>query len=227
MRKDFIQIERKTTADEVFRKLHSEIVSMRLKPGSKLSEVEVAKSFDVSRQPVREAFKRLADFKLLQIRPQKSTLVRKFSNSTLKSTRFIRTAIEIEVVRMACKVATEESLSDIAENLEQQKFCIAALDPLKLAQLDYEFHRLICVAANCQSEFKIIAENKTQTDRVCALELSDVNGMKDVLKGHTKIVRAITSRQEDAAVKSMREHLNHLDDVLISARESHSDYFED
>ena len=48
-------------------------------PGAKLSEVEVARRIGVSRQPVREAFNRLATMDLLLIRPQKSTRVRGFS----------------------------------------------------------------------------------------------------------------------------------------------------
>ena len=52
----FREAKRLTTAEEVFRQLKSDIISLRLTPGTKLSEVEVAKVYDVSRQPVREAF---------------------------------------------------------------------------------------------------------------------------------------------------------------------------
>ena len=44
---------RLTTTEEVFRLLRADIISMRLVPGTKISEVEVAKSCGVSRQPVR------------------------------------------------------------------------------------------------------------------------------------------------------------------------------
>ncbi|MEL6920239.1 MAG: GntR family transcriptional regulator, partial [Pseudomonadota bacterium] len=50
--------ERRTTADAVFDQLLDEIVSLSLTPGTKLSEVDVAKRFGVSRQPVRDAFNR-------------------------------------------------------------------------------------------------------------------------------------------------------------------------
>lgn len=222
-----LETKRQTTAEEVFHRLHSDIISLRLNPGAKLSEVEVAKQFEVSRQPVREAFMRLGGLNLLQIRPQKATLVRKISEQALKDTRFIRVAVEVEVVRRACKVATNESLIEIRANLEQQKSAIDALDALTLRELDYEFHRLICVAADCVSAFKTVAENKAHTDRVCTLELSDVRGMAEVLEGHTNIVLAITAQDEEAAVKFTRRHLAHLDDTLTNARKNHADYFED
>ena len=78
-RTDKLNGGRHTNADSVFERLHSDIVSLRLAPGTKLSEIEVAKRSDVSRQPVREAFIRLSDMNLLKIRPQKATVVRKIS----------------------------------------------------------------------------------------------------------------------------------------------------
>lgn len=72
-------IERRTTTDVVFERLLEEIVTLRMLPGTKLSEVEVAKRFGVSRQPVRDAFNRLENLELLLIRPQKATEVRGFS----------------------------------------------------------------------------------------------------------------------------------------------------
>ena len=74
-----LQDTRKTSSDHVFDALFDRIVSLDLLPGSKISEAEIAKSFGVSRQPVREAFMRLADLNLLLIRPQRATVVRPFS----------------------------------------------------------------------------------------------------------------------------------------------------
>lgn len=219
--------KRLTTTEEVFRKLKSDIISLKLPPGSKLSEVEVAKGFDVSRQPVREAFLRLGELNLLEIRPQRATRVRKISHYALRNTRFIRAAIEVEVVRVACKVATQENLDLIAENLKQQKSAVDAGDPLLLQKLDYQFHNLICVAADCLPAFRIIAENKTHTDRVCTLELSDTTGMMEVLGGHTDIFTAVCARDEETAVEKTRFHLKHLDATLASACKNYPDFFED
>lgn len=219
--------KRLTTAEEVFRQLKSDIISLRLTPGSKLSEVEIAKACDVSRQPVREAFMRLGELSLLQIRPQKATRVRKISHQEIRNTRFIRAAVEVEVVRMACKVATPETLAPIRQNLDQQKIAIDTTDAGLLHDLDYQFHNLICAAADCLPAFQTIAENKTHTDRVCTLELADVSGMAEVLEGHTAIFDAITKGNEDLAVEMTRLHLKHLDGTLAKASKNYPDFFED
>jgi len=80
--------ERRTTADVVFEHLQQEITSLELRPGTKLSEVDVARRFDVSRQPVREAFSRLSNLDLLLVRPQRATVVRGFSGIKVRPIRY-------------------------------------------------------------------------------------------------------------------------------------------
>ena len=94
-------VERRTATDVVFEQLHDEIVSLQLLPKTKLSEAEVAKRFDVSRQPVRDAFSRLENLDLLLIRPQRATEVRGFSLDRIAYSRFVRLSVELEVIRQA------------------------------------------------------------------------------------------------------------------------------
>lgn len=219
--------KRLTTTEEVFRQLKSDIIAMRLKPGAKISEVEVAKTCNVSRQPVREAFMRLGALDLLEIRPQRATRVRKISRQKLSDSRFIRAAVEVEVVRVACHVASPEGLDAIEANLNEQQHAVAAGDPALLKALDYEFHRLICAAADRLPAFKVISENKTHTERACTLELNDAVAMKEVLDGHTEIFEAIRTGDEKTAVEKTRLHLAHLDVTLASASKNNPDFFED
>lgn len=217
---------RLTTTEEVFRLLKADIIAMRLEPGAKISEVEVAKSCGVSRQPVREAFMRLGDLNLLEIRPQRATRVRKISHQDLRNTRFIRAAVEVEVVRTAAQIATPESLAAIDANLAEQQAAVAAGDATGLKALDYEFHRLICIAADRLPAFKVIAENKTHTERACMLELADAAGMQEVFDGHSEILEAIRKGDAEKAVAQTRIHLDHLDATLEAASKNNPDYFE-
>jgi DNA-binding GntR family transcriptional regulator len=219
--------KRLTTTEEVFRQLKADIISLRLAPGAKLSEVEVAKACNVSRQPVREAFMRLGDLNLLEIRPQRATRVRKISHQALRNTRFVRLAVEVEVVRVACEVASAESLAAIAANLELQRQAVEAADATLLKAHDYEFHRLICESADRLPAFKVISENKTHTERACTLELNDAVGMQEVLDGHTGIYDAICAGDAETAVARTRVHLAHLDGTLLSASKNNPDFFED
>ena len=170
---------------------------------------------------------RLGELNLLQIRPQRATLVRRISLQDLENTRFIRAAVEVEVVRRACQIASPEALALIEASLEPQKAAVEATDLNLMHKLDYEFHQLICSAAGCLPAFRTIAENKAHTDRVCTLELSGDHGMAEILSDHTKIVRALTARDEETAVKMTRAHLSRLDTTLARASEKYPDLFEE
>src|SRR3954462_6634181 len=84
---------------QLLRVLRNMIIHNDWAPGARLSEAEVAKAFGVSRQPVREAFIKLAEEGLLEIRPQRGTFVRKISKTAVMDARFVREAIEANITR--------------------------------------------------------------------------------------------------------------------------------
>ncbi|MEL6750978.1 MAG: GntR family transcriptional regulator [Pseudomonadota bacterium] len=220
-------VKRRTSAEDVFRTLRSDIVAMRLTPDTKLSEVEIAKRCNVSRQPVREAFMRLGELNLLQIVPQKATRVRRISLEELEDSRFVRAALEVEVVRHACIHGDEAAFAEIEGNLQLQAAAVEECDAALLHGLDYQFHRLICVAARKPSAFKAISEYKAHTNRVCTLELRDAAGMEEVLSGHGAMFDAIKRGHIDDAVAATRLHLSHLDATIEQVRGQYPHYFED
>lgn len=218
---------RRTNAEDVFDALHGEILALRLLPGTRLSEVEVAKRFDVSRQPVREAFIRLANLNLLSIRPQKATVVRKFSHQEVTRARFIRMAVECEVLRRALTARTNRDLARLEKNLGEQERAIAAGDVARFHAQDYEFHRLLCCAADHELMFKTIADYKAHVDRLCILSLTEPTTMDELLADHRTIHAALDARDEPRLLATIRHHLGRLDETIRSIRKSHTDYFED
>lgn len=218
--------KRQTIADDVFDYLRNEIISLNLEPGTHLSEAEVAKKFDVSRQPVREAFQRLGDLDLLLIRPQKATLVKKISLAEIAHTRFIRSAVEVEIVRVASQIGSEKSIEALFDSLTLQEQARVDQDPVELRLLDYDFHRLICEAAKQPNAFTVLSDFKAHTDRICRIELADEEGMAETIAGHTRIVEAIAARDPIAGAETARQHLSHLDSTLQSAQEKFPQYFE-
>lgn len=219
--------DRRTSADEVFDFLHGQIAALRLMPGTRISEVEIAKRFDMSRQPVREAFIRLANLDLVQIRPQKATVVRGFSYQAIQRSRFIRLSVECEIMRRACNAAREKDIKRLQRALDQQASAVAQNDIERFHALDYEFHKTLCRTAHCEFAFKTITENKAMVDRLCLLSLTVATEMDKLLTDHRAIVDHLTERDETAAITAIRMHLSRLDDVIASIRKSHAAYFED
>lgn len=218
---------RRTSADDVFDYLYGQINSLALLPGTRISEVEISRQFDVSRQPVREAFIRLANRGLLLVRPQKATVVRRFSNEKIARARFIRTAIESEVLRRACKRGLGKNQPKLERAIEAQQKAVDSQDIDRFHALDYDFHRMLCAAANSEFVFETIQDNKAQVDRLCMLSLAEPAAMDVLLIDHRNIVEGLIDQDEDRVIEAITHHLSRLDDVVVGIRKSHADYFED
>ncbi len=221
-----IDTERRTTTDIVFDSLHEEIVSLKLLPGTKMSEAEIAQRFGVSRQPVRDAFNRLFNLDLVLIRPQKSTVVRGFSEEAISQARFIRLAVELEVVNRACVIWDVSCTKKSTAILEQQVAAVGAEQWDRFHALDLEFHSLICELSNTRFAIDCIRSCRQKTDRMCVLSLDHDTEVDQLLDDHRTLIQALENRDVNRATAVTRLHLSRLDSIIEEVRVTHADYFE-
>ncbi|MEM7598083.1 MAG: GntR family transcriptional regulator [Pseudomonadota bacterium] len=220
-------LERLTSKDVVFDALYGQIVRLELLPGTKISETDVAKTFGCSRQPVREAFTRLAKLNLLLVRPQRATIVRPFSRRLIANARFVRTAVELEVVRTAARQRDTSIDAALKANLREQSVAIAAEDVGAFHDLDYKFHRLLCRSAQQDFAFDIIAENKAQVDRLCLLSLTSTEAMDVLYQDHETLLKALFESDEGTADQILRTHLDRLTPTIEAIYTTHKAYFDE
>ena len=218
-------LNRPSVADTVFDELHSQILLLELPPGTKMSEVEVAKALGVSRQPVRDAFYRLSKLGFLSIRPQRATLVSQISSTAVLQARFIRSALEAETVRTACQVLTDDDMAALDAIIEKQRQAVEARDPVSFHGYDDQFHKEICERAGLGFAWDIIRENKAHMDRVRFLSLSFAS--QDAFGDHLEIMQALRARDEEQAMHRMREHLSRIKQQIVRIRADHERYFAD
>lgn len=215
---------RPSVADLVFNELHRQVLTLELKPGARMSEVEVARQMGVSRQPVRDAFYRLSKMGFLLIRPQRATTVTLISPKAVMRARFIRAALEVETVRVAATVLTEADLDALGQIIEAQDAAINRDDRAEFHKLDEAFHRQICVGAGLGFTWDLIAENKGHMDRVRMLSLSF--GSRVAWEEHVALLAALRARNPDAASDLMRAHLGRIKDQLGRIRAENEALFE-
>jgi len=221
------RLRQSMTSGRIFDILRQAIIQLELLPGSVLSESEVAKQFGVSRQPVREAFIKLSEIKLLEIRPQRGTLVRLISKREVNTARFLREAIETSIVRKATETASAENIASLHANMLVHR-SLKPDDYIIFHQLDEEFHQLLAKCADCEDAWHVLNNLKAQMDRVRFLALpNDVTPISLILKQHEEIVKAIESRDADAAEKALRNHLAEIQVSLPCIAQKHPDLFLD
>ena len=216
-----------TIGNRVFDSLRMAIVQLQLRPGYLLSEAEVAKQLGVSRQPVREAFIKLAEVGLVEVRPQRGTLVLLISRREVKNARFIREAIEVAIVRRACAEATMADIAKLRENVERQKEVVAAADLAGFLRLDEALHQTIAMIVDCEQAWRLLENLKAQMDRVRYLSLPGATPLDTLISQHAAIVDAIADGDADAAEARMREHLSEILKSLPKISAEHAEMFSD
>lgn len=214
-----------TMGHRVFRAIKQAIVRGQLVPGHPISEAELARQLGVSRQPVREAFIKLSEMGLVEIRPQRGTFVQLISRREVENARFIREAIEVAVARRAAEVASDESVRPLFALVEEQDACGDRPDQGRFLALDDALHRAIALLADCEHAWRVVEDLKVQMDRVRFLAISDPTPVDTIVAQHRDMVTAIARNDPDAAADAVRTHMREILNSLPVVAASNRDVF--
>lgn len=213
-----------TVSSRVFAILRQAIVQLQLRPGDPLSEAEMARQLGVSRQPVREAFIKLSEEGLVHVLPQRGTFVTKISVASVMDVRFVREAIEADVVRVVAEAHAAETVAELRRQVAEQRK-VPQQDRAGFLRLDELFHRTLAAAAGKAYAWDVIESVKAQMDRVRFLSVDDMH-IGRLIDQHEKIVEAIAAGDKAAAETATRLHLREILSSLPEIARSRSDLFD-
>jgi DNA-binding GntR family transcriptional regulator len=202
----------------IYRMLRQDIVTLRLKPGMRLSENELAVRFGTSRAPVREALIRLAEDGLIDVRPQRGSFVSRISLAAMEQARLVREALEVVIIRRAAEAKMPKSALKACEMAIAGQLD-ARNNPERFTSCDDDFHRAFAEAASLGGIWSIIEREKVQFDRVRILSLPHVTPVDVLIAQHRAILKAVVDGDPDQAEKAIRAHLSEVlriaDDLAI------------
>jgi GntR family transcriptional regulator, rspAB operon transcriptional repressor len=210
-------------APQIYRRLRERIVRTELLPGEFISETEIARAYDVSRQPVREAFIKLAEAGLVQIRPQRGTMITRISTEAVMDARFVREAIEADVVKLVAERCDAAIEMELRRQIARQKD-VAEDDSDAFVKLDEHFHRTLADMAGKSYAWRVVEEVKAQMDRVRYLSVEKLH-VRLLIGQHEAIVEAVIARDVAAADAAMRTHLREILKSLPEVARARPDLF--
>lgn len=214
-----------TVGNRVFTHIRQAIVQLQLKPGDPLSEADMARQLGVSRQPVREAFIKLAEVGLVEIRPQRGTSVVMISLRDVENARFIREALEVAVVRKASLDLDKAFREKLSANLDAQRAADANGDLAEFLRQDEAFHQTIAQAADCERAWRLLENLKAQMDRVRYLSLDDATPVRILIEQHAAIADGLFEGDPDKAENAMKAHLREILTSLPVLAKAHPELF--
>lgn len=130
-----------TLRSHVVRTLRSQILGGRYRPGDRLNESQIAREFNISRIPVREALSQLQEQGLVMNRERRGMFVIQLGTDEVQQINSMRLVLETEAMLLARVHMTPTILAELTALVEQMDAWDGPL--LDAADLDRKFHAVI------------------------------------------------------------------------------------
>ncbi len=218
------QLGRENGRDYALRMLKENIVRLELEPGSSISDREVAAQLSLSRTPVREALLELAKSRVVDIYPQRGSVVSLIDYDLVEEAYFVRKVLETAVVELVCEKAADSLPEDLEDNVKLQRFYQQERNTEKLMELDDEFHRLIFKAAGKMQAYEMMKGMMVHFDRVRNMALGTIKD-RSLVEDHEKILKAVRSHDKESARALMEKHLSRYQVDEEEVRRRYPGYF--
>ena len=218
------RLPKESARDYAFRILRDNIISLGLKPGTLISENEIAMELGVSRTPVREAIIDLAKASVIEILPQRGSFVSLIDPDMVEESRFVRKILDKAVIELACESAPKSVIDELEENVHLQEFYLEKADADRIYVLDNDFHKLIYKAAGKSTTYDMSSTMMLHFDRVRTLSVETVKDLK-IVKDHREMLEAIKAKDKEKAAALVEKHLSRYGVDQHQMREEHPEYF--
>ncbi len=203
------KLPKETNHDYAYRVIRENIINLEIKPGTMLSEQDIADELGLSRTPVHEALQELSRTKIIDVRPQRGNFVNLINMDLIEESLFMRCTLESAITEMACRIATPEQIQQLEENLTLQEFYLKKNNLDQIMNLDNSFHELFYHITNKMQCYYIVKTMNIHYDRFRELRLHASN--PDVIvQEHRQILDAFKNKDAEKAKELCLSHLNRL-----------------
>ncbi|RWU11522.1 GntR family transcriptional regulator [Pseudidiomarina gelatinasegens] len=199
-----------TSSDRLLLEMQRAIVEGEIAAGSKISEPELARKFDVSRAPLREAMARLERCHLIERIPNAGARVVTLSADGLKALYQIREELEGLACRLAAENMDEHEVNQLQELLDQHLASQRVREGESYYQEagDLDFHYRIILGSKNPYLINMLCDELYFLVRMYRVQLG-MNGprVSRAFDEHKAIINAIASRDGELADLLMRRHI--------------------
>lgn len=203
----------------VYEKIKQAIVSGIIKPGEKLSEVELAEKMAVSRTPVREAIRQLAKTSLVTLMPRKGAYVSLPSVSDAGALYELREDLEMFAAALVCANPPVDELNEFLEIFGKMD---NDTDVQKYLEEDRRFHAMLYQASGNRFLMNSLQDLVDVINLYRPYSLGDRDYIKDLAAGHVEIIEALLAGDEKKVRERMSAHIRFSRQRLESYLSTHT-----
>lgn len=202
------------SAEQIYERIKTMAMTFAIRPGERVNEVEIAKSLNVSRTPLREALNRLLVEGFLTRAPNRGFIGRPLDAKQVFDLYELRRVLEASVVAIACERATDEELAEIERFVKASKDRPEDANASSLLALDEQFHERV---AKLTRNEEMVRAVKSINGRIHYFRWIDMqNGKRRYTQQeHLRIVKALRERDAPTAARLVEEHISRRLDRIV------------
>lgn len=217
MKIDFSTTKKVSIKNLVYEKIKKSIIKSELEPGQMLSEQELATKLGVSRTPVRETLIQLNQEGLVDIYPQRGTLVSFINKEEVIQAQFIRESLEVATAKKLIEIVTEDQVYELQKNINKQKLTYINQEYEEFYEFDEQFHEMLAAFSGYPKIWEVIKKEKIQLDRIRLLGLPNNSIIQGLIEQHQTILNSLAKKDKESLIQMVifhtREVLNTLEQI--------------
>ena len=214
--------QHKPLRELVYEELRLLIMTGKIKPGTRMMEIDLAESMGVSRTPVREAIRQLEKDGLVTIEPRKGAYVSDISPEDLDNMLVVREPLEGLATYLATQFMSDEEIEEIVTVNDEYEAALRDGDMEKLINTDTLFHNLITKGSHNQYLIDILQDLQEQVLRFRYIYFKSIKRAEDVVNEHRMILNALKARNTEDARRFSVEHIVNLRESIITEDDFHA-----
>ncbi|WP_085505769.1 GntR family transcriptional regulator [Thalassobacillus devorans] len=204
-------IKNYSLSDQIYNLLKESIIKGNLNPGDRILELEVAKKYEVSQAPVREALSRLKKEGFVIHHRNKGSFVSNLSNKNIEEVYSFRAAIEPLAISRAIENITDKQIDKLYEIYEGMLTAGKANNLDEIRSYDVQFHSYIYQLADHHFMYQVWNDLIAIGDRIWYLNTKlYFENLEELAQIHKPIVDSIAERNTEKCISAFKEHMNYV-----------------
>lgn len=198
----------KTRTQMVADILREKILTGEIVAGEPLRQDAIAKEFNVSRIPVREALLQLEAQGLVLFEAHKGATATELSTAKIHELFELRALVECHVLENAIDNMTEEDFSTTEKILHAFEETVESGDRVETwSDLNYALHEALYKPAGLPQAMEVIQSLNIKADRYIRMQLLFTTGIDKADQEHKEILELCRKRDKEAASALLRKHI--------------------
>lgn len=198
---------KKTLSEVIYEDLKRKVLREEIKRDERLQEDKLAKEYEISRTPIRDALRRLEQENLIEKLSYGGYRIKELTMKDIEEIFGIRTVLESYAAMLATSRINEPEIKEMEAILASSREAIKKSDYDQFIELNTEFHSRLYHASKSEHLLRILGQLWDYFYKYRKVIFRTKTNLEDSYRGHRNMIRKMKAGDQRAVERLVREHV--------------------